>query len=397
MSRYAKLIMTTASNNNKYYLMEWDGKSSTFDVTYGRIEASANKASYPISLWNKKFNEKVKKGYVDVTEIASVAEKISEDTETVQTLKEITDSFVASFINLMEKYTKNLVSTTYSVKPKQVTEAQVKKAQEILDDLHKADSTNINLVNQLLLTLYTIIPRRMQNVPRYLLPNIDLGKTLQQEQDNLDAMASQIEAERPVEKKEERIQVEEDLTYLDKIGIKMSVASDTSEIDYILKQITRPIVKVFKVEKPVEDTKFTNWINKQKDKSTRFLIHGTRCTSVLPILEQGLKIRPVGNFSFSGKVYGDGNYFSEVASKSMNYTGSTPDRIFLIYEVHVGNPFIYEGWFVKDKISFPLNYKELSSRGFDSTYVKAGNGLLNSEIIAYREEQCTPKYIIHLK
>lgn len=394
MSKYAKLIMTTASNNNKYYEMVWDGKSSNFDVTYGRIEASASKASYPIGLWSRKFNEKVKKGYVDVTEIASITAEISKEEESIETLKEITDTFVASFINLMEKYTKNLVNTTYSVKPKQVTEAQIKKAQEILNALHKADENDVNSVNQLLLALYTVIPRRMQNVPSYLLPNILLGKTLQQEQDNLDAMASQIEVEKPKEKKEEEKEIKENLTYLDKIGVKMSVASDTSEIDYILKQINRPIVKVFKIEKLTENTKFNNWLDKQNDKSTRFLIHGTRCTSVLPIIEQGLKIRPVGNFSFSGKAYGDGNYFSEVANKSLNYTGSTQDRVFLIYEVHVGNPFIYEGWYRGN--SFPLNYKELSSRGFDSTYVKAGNGLLNSEIIAYREEQCTPKYIIHL-
>ena len=92
--------------------------------------------------------------------------------------------------------------------------------------------------------------------------------------------------------------------------------------------------------------------------------------------------------------------FEEIKGKHIGlpgYTGGTRDRILLVYEVHVGNPFVYEGWFVKDKISFELNEKNLRNRNFDSTYVKAGNGLLNSEIIAYREEQCSPKYIIHLK
>jgi hypothetical protein len=67
----------------------------------------------------------------------------------------------------------------------------------------------------------------------------------------------------------------------------------------------------------------------------------------------------------------------------------------LIYEVHTGNPFIYNGWYRGN--SFTLNYKELKSRDYDTTYVNAGNGLLNSEIIAYKEEQARIKYIIHIK
>ena len=81
--------------------------------------------------------------------------------------------------------------------------------------------------------------------------------------------------------------------------------------------------------------------------------------------------------------------------KSLNYTGGDSDKVILVYEVHTGNPFTYDGWFRGN--SFNLNYKELSSRGYDSTYVKAGHGLMNSEIIAYKEEQCRIKYIIWLK
>jgi poly [ADP-ribose] polymerase len=152
---------------------------------------------------------------------------------------------------------------------------------------------------------------------------------------------------------------------------------------------------IFELSKPEENQIFDGWVNKQSNKQTRTLIHGTRCSSVLSILKQGLKIRPSGNFQFSGKVYGNGNYFSEVVQKSLGYTGYDNDKILLVYEVHTGNPFVYDGWYRGN--SFDLNYKELQKRGFDSTYVKAGNGLLNSEIIAYNEEQCRVKYIIWLK
>lgn len=66
----------------------------------------------------------------------------------------------------------------------------------------------------------------------------------------------------------------------------------------------------------------------------------------------------------------------------------------LVYEVFIGNPFIYDGWYQGN--NFPLCEKELMERGFHSTYVKAGNGLLNPEIIVYNENNFKLKYIIYL-
>jgi poly [ADP-ribose] polymerase len=176
----------------------------------------------------------------------------------------------------------------------------------------------------------------------------------------------------------------------------MTVGKVNKDIEYLVKQLTgKKIEAIFDVNKPAEDANFNKWMDKQKNKTTSTLIHGTKCTSVIPILEIGLKIRPAGNFQFSGKAYGDGNYFSEKTDKSLGYVGHDKDMVLLVYEVHTGNPFTYDGWYRGN--SFSLNYKELSSRGYDSTYVKAGNGLLNSEIICYKEEQNRIKHIIWLK
>ena len=68
------LICITANNNNKYYRMI--PKGDTFDVEYGRVGASCQHASYPISQWDKKYNEKIKKGYVDQTDL--VKEELGE-------------------------------------------------------------------------------------------------------------------------------------------------------------------------------------------------------------------------------------------------------------------------------------------------------------------------------
>jgi len=397
---YCKLIMVTGENNNKYYEMIHDGVSSMFTVNYGRVELTKTTISKPFSEWTSLKNSKIRKGYKDVTDLVSVKEKVEDKTDKEVLIKEEGDK-VEEFINLMKKYTQGLINNTYTVKPKDVTLEQVKQAQGIIDKLNaciKSDKINETEVNTLLLELYMTIPRKMSNVKSYLLPNIKLEGFLDKEQDNLDAMASQVKKPSVVKKTKEKEEKKQSL--LDSLGIKMKKLGKSEyekDLGYLLKQsYSAKVDTVFQITKTKEEEDFQKWLNSKTSKQTKILIHGTKCTSVLSILEQGLKIRPVGNFQFSGKAYGNGNYFSEVMTKSLNYTGyGTSDKVLLVYEVHTGNPFVYEGWYKGN--SFTLCLEELSKRGYDSTYVKAGNGLLNSEIIAYSEQQCKLKYIIWLK
>lgn len=408
--KYVKLVMVTGENNNKFYEMTYNG-GATFTAKWGRIELTEKSKQYPIQDWNSVYKEKTKKGYKDVTDLVSVDVK-----EEVQDLKKdkyslIKNDNVRSFIDLMRRYTDELVKKTYSVKADKVSRAQITTAQKILDDLNIMDLKKTSEINDKLIELYGVIPRFMKNVKHHLLPSIEVDKALVQEQDNLDAMSSQVAAIEKEKEKQAKLDKENskskskipeviELTYLDVMGISMTEASDKSKKHFedIIDQLTkskRKIAGIYEINKDSENQTFDEWMKEQKNASTRYLIHGTRCTSVIPILREGLKIRPSGNFQFSGKVYGEGNYFSEVTDKSLGYTGYDDDQILLVYEVHTGNPFKYNGWYKGN--SFALNYKELSQRGFDSTYVSAGNGLRNSEIIAYKEQQSRIKYLIHVK
>ena len=391
--QYCKLIMVTPDNNNKYYEMTWDG-GANFNVKYGRVESTAQTATYPYSKWGSKYREKVNKGYKDVTDMVTV--EVKEVKKEKESLIAIGERMVNDFMNLMKKYTDGLVSKTYSVKAEAVSQKQVDAAQKLIDELNGMDAKLVKQVNQKLVDLYTIIPRYMGQVQSYLLPNIKLDKHMAQEQDNLDAMAAQVSLVTPQDTKTAKAEKKKAQTILDKLGITMTECDKVpKDVEYLVKQSHgRKVKAIFEVNKSAEDKVFDTWLDKQKNKSTRILIHGTRCTSVIPILEIGLKIRPAGNFQFSGKAYGDGNYFSEHMQKSLGYTGYDPDKVILVYEVRTGNPFTYDGWYRGN--SFPLNYNELQKRGFDSTFVKAGHGLMNSEIIAYKEQQNRIKYIIWL-
>jgi poly [ADP-ribose] polymerase len=375
-------------------------KNGTLHIEYGRVDSTSTKLTKPMSEWSKLYREKTKKGYKDVTHL--VTEKVVDEIEEVdEVLSKLDEAKVNAFLDLMQKYTDGLVKNTYSVTYKSVTVEQVKKAQAILDEFDKLNKKDEKAVNEKLLELYTVIPRKMERVQNYLLPVLDLDKALEKEQDNIDAMSAKVqmyEQEKANSKDNKDKPVKVKQTVLDVLGLKsMTEIKSNKELDYLVNQVggrTR-IEGIFELEKPAENKTFDTWMSKQKNVQTRTLIHGTRCSSVLSILKQGLKIRPSGNFQFSGKVYGNGNYFSEVVQKSLGYTGYDNDKILLVYEVHTGNPFVYDGWYRGN--SFTLDYKNLQQRGFDSTYVKAGNGLLNSEIIAYNEEQCRIKYIIWLK
>ena len=367
--------MVTEENNNKYYLMEYDGVGSDFVVKYGRVEKTETVIKKSINEWDSIYKSKVKKGYTDVTHLVAVEVKeVDKDTSPAK-LKKHEDKKVEEFIALMKSYTDNLVTETYSVKCDNVSQKQIDEAQSLIDELTKVDKKDSKLVNKKLLALYAIIPRYMSHVKHHLLPEIDLDKAFIQEQDNLDAMASQVALLDAKEdnKKETKKKSKEEKTLLDVMGIKMKEIKSHADIDYLIKQINsgsgygrQKVEAIFEVDKGAENTRFDKWMIDQKNKSTKILIHGTRCSSVIPIMEQGLKIRPSGNFQFSGKAYGDGNYFSEVVAKSLGYTGSNRDKILLVYEVHTGNPFVYNGWYTGN--DFSLNYTELQKRGFDSTH-----------------------------
>ena len=62
---YKKLVMvTTGANHNKYYEMIPNADGSTFTVKYGRVGANPQVRSYDSYDFNKKYREKLNKGYV---------------------------------------------------------------------------------------------------------------------------------------------------------------------------------------------------------------------------------------------------------------------------------------------------------------------------------------------
>jgi len=377
------LILVDPDNNgiqsNKYYNMEKSGPN--FISKWGRVGGREDVKTYPLHRFNSVYNSKLKKGYRDITELK------------IQKVKQVSTSGnidFNKFYDHFKTYTGSFVSKNYVVD--NCTPQQLEEAQDLIDKLVK--SKNLKKSNDLLVELFRIIPRKMGNVRDYLISVEDqILPTVKREQDALDAMDSSniIQGVNPlddlnIEFKE--IKVPKNLKKMIEGSMSGTRHGQTAEIHKCFEVVDKSRIKVF-----------DDWVSNQKDKSTEYLIHGTRNANIFSILKSGLLIRPSNAASFAGSAYGDGIYHSAHAAKSLGYTGGDSDKIFFIQDVHMGKPYTYSGWYKagKDIDRNQMNYSGVQALGCDSLYVEPGGGLLNSEYIVYNYEQSITKYLIWLK
>lgn len=382
-----ELIMVTGENNNKFYRMV-DSEDGNFKVEYGRVGVTSTTLTYHISLWDSKYREKIKKGYRDVSDLKAT---------TIDGKIQFNSTDVEHFYTCFSKYTRENVSRNYTIQVGAVTKLMVDEAQGLINELSKAGLTED--FNKFLLQLYMVLPRRMGNVRDYLAPTIGthvddervFNKILSKEQDVLDSLSSQIITQ----------QVSGDQTIEDLLGVKIELVVNPQWIDTLINPTNssrhKPY-KTYKITHPVRQQKFNDWLQVQDNKNTELLIHGTRNPNIFSILKAGLLIRPT-NAVISGAAYGEGVYHSAHTDKSLGYTGGDQDKIFLIQNVHMGNPYVYEGWYRDGKgISRQqMRYDYLKSIGNDSLYVKPGDGLRNSEYIVFNMEQTNTEFLCWMK
>jgi poly [ADP-ribose] polymerase len=123
------------------------------------------------------------------------------------------------------------------------------------------------------------------------------------------------------------------------------------------------------------------------------LWHGTRPGNVLSILKNGLIIPPSTAGFTNGRLFGDGLYFSDQGTKSLNYAcgfwnGSYEKTCFMfLADVAMGRAY-----------SPKRKFEELPAKGYDSTYVPGGTaGVLNNEMIVYKKSSARLKYLVEFE
>ena len=397
-----KLIMVTEANNNKFYNMH-DNNDGTFTVIYGRVGTDGSQITYSISEWDKKLNEKLKKGYKDVTD----------HTAKISSYAEVSDQEINKLLNAFLEHSRQFVSSFTNSTT--ISNEAADEAQQHINNLAKnidiPNPTNLtlNAFNKELLKLFEIIPRKMSRVNDALCKNLnDRPKFVFHEQSLLDNL---INISKNLPKSSGTQTIEE------AFGFAFSKCSQ-KEIDFIKDKLKQDgfyrykFNRAFKINTPNREKGFDKYLEDnglvKNDKNIKFYWHGTGTENILSILSTGLLIHP-SNASYTGSMFGNGIYTAPNADKASGYTsiagsywkgGANNVAYMFLNAVITGNSF--DAHSNREKYGnyslYNLDGDKFSSQnlGYHSVYAHSGvgTGLRRDEVIVYNQNQVACRYLV---
>jgi poly [ADP-ribose] polymerase len=415
MGRVAKLIMVTKDNNNKYYDMV-ENPDGSITSTWGRVDVTKTVTHYPVGKkkWETLLKSKLKKGYVDVTELRSVEASKTD-------FAVIGMPAVAAIVKELQAYANKSVKQNYTISAEAVTPQMVTSAQSIMDDLIPllVVGKSARMVNDKLLELYSVIPRKMKKTYFHLIdsrnPNLkdmpvdkitnanlaEVQRLIANEQATLDVMGGQVKVS-TAQKKAGDSKMAQNI--LEAMGLEIQIPSDKDihSIKKFLGRNSSQYRKAFRIINKRTQAKFDRAVKAAKNKRVRNYWHGSRNENWWSIIDSGLVLRPT-NAVITGKMFGYGIYFADKAQKSIGYSslrgsywsgGSSSKGFLSLFDVHMGNYLKikhHQSW------CGGLNKKNLRKRGdYDSLYAEGGADLRNNEYIIYDDAQCTIKFLVEI-
>lgn len=396
------LVMVTASaNNNKYYKQIPHG--DTWTAEYGRIGSSSQRREYPMSQWNSKYNEKIRKGYVDQSDL--VEDLIQVQKPKQSKYKEIENKVIAEIVERLQAMAKQAISDNYTISSNKVTQAMVDEAQDILTGL--LDIPDVDTFNDMLLKLFTVIPRRMGNVKDYLVKSTeDFAKIIQREQDLLDVMRGQVVQKQIMDDTKDNDDNKNENTILEQLGLEFDECNDKdiAVIKDALGSCADRFYKAWKVKNVKTQERFEKFVKENNIKNIKLLFHGSRNENWWSIINTGLVLKPT-NAVITGKMFGYGIYYAPKARKSLGYTsldgsywvrGNSKSGFMALMDVAYGKPYDVYSF---DSKYYNFNYDRLQEacNGANCLHAHEGSMLRNDEIIVYKEDQCTIRYLIELR
>lgn len=387
-------------NNNKYYRMIKNG--NMFTVQYGRIGTTGFQSkTYPICKWDSTLKSKLKKGYVDQTRL--VAETIVKEKK--NQYLDIENPSIAAIVSRLQSMAKQAIADNYTISSSNVTNAMVDEAQITLHNLINADT--VVMFNKILVELFKIIPRKMKRVKDYLATNEkDFAEIITREQDLLDVMKGQVSDKSRIVEEVDSESLNSNETILDVLGLRFEEVTDKEKqlIKKNLGSISDKFYQAWKVTNIKTQEKFDNFIKENNIKNNKLLWHGSRNENWWSIINSGLVLRP--SAVITGKMFGYGIYYAPKAQKSLGYTslsgsywagGSSNSAFMSLYDVAYGTPYDVYSF---DSKYHNFNYEQLQKHksGANCLHAHASDGMLrNDEIIIYKEEQTTIKYLVELR
>lgn len=401
------VMVTPVDNHNKFYRMiPGVPDAAHFTAEYGRVGATGMKKIYTMDVFNRIYNEKLNKGYTDQT-------NLHQDVVTALTdmgYKAIENAVVARLVDSLRLFADDTIKNQYSVTSKDVTDAMIRSARGMIDEL--GAKHNVASFNRTLLELFTIIPRKMRKVEDYLASApADFGEIITREEALLDVMSGQVTQSCRHSKytaKNTRNGSDESRTILEENGLEIRPCN-AEELDkikcYLGAESSGKLKQAFYVKNTDTEKRFDEYCktNKISRRDIHFLYHGSRNQNWWNILIQGLAIHPSKHVIRTGAMFGQGLYFAQRARKSIGYTslsgsywarGSSQTGFLSVYKVAYKNP--YKVFSFENEFAL-FTKKDMDRLGTDAVFASKEKGMLvNDELIVYDEAQVTIRYLIEL-
>lgn len=416
--KYAKLIHVSVDNgltaqSNKVYIMteQADGQ---IKCEYGRVGKDLTTVYKKAHEWDKVLKSKVnpRKGYHDVTDLISEVVVTSGSTSTNKVV-DIEDNKVKLLFQDLMAFANKSIQQNYKVTQESVTQAQIDAAQDVLTNVGQIIKNGIDVkaINDLLIRLYTIIPRKMNDVRDYLINDEDtkndvskIKNFLSNEQDTLDTMAGQVKLIKQQQDVSDDVDVNNDkqITLLEQMGLDVTVEVDPDKLALVRKlsgSSEGRIKRIYKVVNKKTQAIFDKHYGKARFKDRKLFWHGSRNENWFNIVQSGLLIRPSGAVH-TGSMFGDGIYFANKAQKSLGYSslrgsrwsGGSSDKGFLaLYDVYHGKQ---KEILHHDSSCYSLSKSVMEKEGYESVFAMGGADLINDEFIIYDGKQCTIAYLV---
>lgn len=395
------------NNHNKFYeIIEND--DSSIDVNYGRVGQKVNQHHY--SSWEKSFwelkNQKLYKGYTDVT-LLHTENKPSKKLSEYDDFAKIDDKRVDKFLKLMFERQQALVQNNYT-RPTDANQKMIDKAKTLINDLdvcYRDPNYAVWEFNGILKELFNTIPRKMGNVYDFIAHSKDdFEKIIEREETLLDALEVTLQSRQAESDNHKPTKPQ---TIAEANGIK--VASVTfKEEDEVIRKLKdkngseKRFLRTIKIENDKTKQAFDDFVAKNNGIKRELLWHGSPNKNWWSIAVNGLDLKHSRNGMF-----GVGLYFAPKSGKSAGYMstgsywrgGNDNSGYLALFDVAVGKsymPTATNSWSPSEAL------RKLKDKGnYDCVWAKEGNNggfhLYNDEVIVYRNEQQTIKYLVEIQ
>lgn len=392
------LFVDSDVNHNKFYNMH-DNGNGTFTAHWGRVGSEGQSRVYSSWEWDKKYEEKLRKGYDDVTD--NFGRAVSNyDAISDPEIDQLLDAFLENSRQYVSSFTNSEI----------ISQRAADEAQLYINKMarHIDVSTDLYEFNRYLLRLFELIPRKMKNVREGLCKDLkDRHKFVVQEQSLLDNM---INLSQNAPKGNTNGQTIEEA-----FGFTLSQCTP-DEIEFIKDKLAQDgfyrykFSRAWKINTPAREELFKEYLEnnhlKNNKTNVKMYWHGTGTENILSILSNGLLIKP-SNSSFSGSMFGLGIYNAPNADKASGYTSIAGSYwkggVSNVAYMFINAVIMGKRYDVKDNYETyggiricNLDGDKFSSAdlGYHSIYAHAGSSLRRDETIVYNPGQVACRYLV---